>query len=77
MNRHGRRGALNSTMIKPGHALELTTVWSGKVNQHGVKKITAGTYTITVAEDGFIASTAVKIVQRRKIHSSARKLDRA
>jgi hypothetical protein len=55
-----------SAKIKPGHALKLTTIWSGKANQLGIKKLTPGTYTIEVDDDGYLASTTVQIVSRHK-----------
>jgi hypothetical protein len=53
-------------MIKTGHPLELTTVWSGKANRAGIKKLTPGTYTITVDDAGYVASTAVQLTACRK-----------
>ena len=58
--------AFASKTIKPGHALKTTTVWSGEANQLGVKKLTPGIYTIEVDDDGYVASTTVNIVSRRK-----------
>ena len=66
MNRQGRFRALASKTIKPGHALKMTTMWSGKANQVGVKKLTPGNYTIEVDDDGYVASTTVQIVSRHK-----------
>jgi hypothetical protein len=57
--------ALTANMIRPGHPLELVTRWSGKANQAGIKKLTPGTYTITVDDDGYVASTAVQMTARR------------
>ena len=57
---------LTSRMIKAGHPLQLTTLWSGKPNQAGVKKLSPGIYTITVDDDGYAASTTVDLVARRK-----------
>jgi hypothetical protein len=53
-------------MIRASHPLKLTTLWSGKANQIGVKKLTPGTYTIIVNDDGYIASTTVDLIARRK-----------
>ncbi len=55
-----------SAKIKPGHALKVATVWPGKVNQVGVKKLSPGTYTIEVDDGGYVASTTVQIVSRHK-----------
>jgi hypothetical protein len=52
--------------VKPGHTLKLTTAWSGKANQTGIKNLSPGTYTITVDEDGYGASTTVKLIARHK-----------
>ena len=57
---------LTSRIIKAGHPLQLTTLWSGKPNQAGVKKLSPGIYTITVDDDGYAASTTVDLVARRK-----------
>jgi hypothetical protein len=57
---------VHSEKLKPGHALKLKTIWSGKANQLGVKKLTRGTYTIEVEDDGYMASMTVQIVPRRK-----------
>jgi hypothetical protein len=57
---------LTSRMIKAGHPLQLTTRWSGKPNQAGVKKLSPGIYTITVDDDGYAASTTVDLIARRK-----------
>jgi hypothetical protein len=57
---------LTSRMIKAGHSLKLTTLWSGKPNQAGVKKLSPGIYTIAVDDDGYAASTTVDLVARRK-----------
>ncbi len=57
--------ALASEVIKPGHALKLTALWSGKLNQSGVKKLTPGRYTITVDDDGYVGLTTVRIVSHR------------
>lgn len=58
--------AVTSETLKPGHALKMTTMWSGKANQVGVKKLTSGTYTIEVDDDGYVASTTVQFVSRHK-----------
>jgi hypothetical protein len=47
--------------MKPDHTIKLTTLWSGKANQPGVKKLSPGTYTIQVADDGYVASKTVRI----------------
>jgi hypothetical protein len=47
--------------LKPGQSLQLTTLWNGKVNQAGLKKLNAGTYTIVVDEGGYRATTNVNI----------------
>jgi hypothetical protein len=57
---------LTARMIRASHPLKLTTLWSDKANQIGVKKLTPGTYTITVNDDGYIASTTVDLIARRK-----------
>ena len=54
--------AFASGTIKPGHALKLTTMWSGSEHQVGVKKLTPGTYTIEVDDNGYVASTTVQVV---------------
>jgi hypothetical protein len=61
----GKALALTANMIRPGHPLELVTRWPGKANQAGSKKLTPGTYTITVDDDGYVASTAVQLTARR------------
>ncbi len=58
--------AVTSETLKPGHALRITNMWSGKANQLGVKKLTPGIYTIEVDDDGYLASTTVEIVSRHK-----------
>jgi hypothetical protein len=55
-----------SATIKPGQPVKLSTVWSGKTNQAGVKKATSGFYTIEVQDDGYSASTVVQLVARHK-----------
>jgi hypothetical protein len=57
--------ALPSRMIIAGHRLKLTTAWSGKANQVGVDKLKSGAYTITVSDDGYMASTTVQLIARR------------
>jgi hypothetical protein len=57
---------LTSRMIRTGHPLKLKAIWSGKANQVGVEKLTPGTYTITVDDAGYVASTAVQLTTRRK-----------
>jgi hypothetical protein len=47
--------------IKPGQTVKLTSLWSGKANQPGVKKLSLGTYTIQVDDGGYVASTTVQI----------------
>jgi hypothetical protein len=59
--------AFASKTIKPGHTLKMTTMWSGKANQSGVKKLTPGTYTIEVDDGGFVASTTVEIISHHKL----------
>ena len=54
-------------MIRSGHPLKLTTLWSGKPNQAGVKKLAAGAYTITVDHDGYAASTTVDLLKRSRL----------
>jgi hypothetical protein len=56
---------ITSQMIKPGHPLKLTTLWSGKPNQAGAMKLAPGVYTITVDDDGYSASTTVDLLKRR------------
>jgi hypothetical protein len=58
--------ALAAEVIKPGHPLKLTALWSGKTNQLGVKRIAPGSYTITLDVDGCAASTTLDLVSRRK-----------
>ena len=53
--------SLAASKIKPGQTVKLTTLWSGKANQSGVKKLSPGTYTIQVADNGYTASTTVQI----------------
>ncbi len=48
--------------IKPGHTLKFTTAWSGKTNQAGIKNLSPGTYTITVDDNGYGASTSVQLL---------------
>jgi hypothetical protein len=55
-----------SRKIKAGEPLKLTTVWSGKPNRAGVAKLTPGTYTITVNDDAYTASTTVQLTGRGK-----------
>jgi hypothetical protein len=50
--------------IKPGHVLKLTTAWSGKANQAGIKNLSPGTYTITVDDNGYSAKATVQLVAR-------------
>jgi hypothetical protein len=50
--------------IKPGHTLKLTTSWSGKANQAGIKNLSPGAYTITVDDNGYSASTTVMLLAR-------------
>jgi hypothetical protein len=50
--------------IKPGHTLKLTTAWSGKANQAGIKNLSPGIYTITVVDNGYSAKTTVQLVAR-------------
>jgi hypothetical protein len=52
--------------IKPGHSLKLTSVWSGKGNQAGIKKLSPGTYTITATDNGYSAATTVELVARHR-----------
>ncbi len=49
------------TPIKHGQTVKLTTTWSGKANQPGIKKLIPGTYTIQVDDDGYLASKTVRI----------------
>ncbi len=58
---------LTSRMIRSGHPLKLTTLWSGKPNQAGVKKLAPGAYTITVDHDGYVASTTVDLLKRSRL----------
>jgi len=53
--------ALASGVIKPGQTVKVATLWSGKANRPGVKKLSPGTYTIQVDDDGYLASTTVQI----------------
>ena len=55
---------LTTRMISSGHPFKLTTLWSGKPNQAGVKKLAPGAYTITVDDDGYAASTTVDLLKR-------------
>jgi hypothetical protein len=52
--------------IKPGHSIKLTSVWSGKGNQTGIKKLSAGTYTITAADNGYSAATTIQLAPRHE-----------
>ena len=57
---------LASRMLRSGHPLKLTLLWSGKPNQAGVKKLAPGAYTITVDDDGYAASTTVDLLKRSR-----------
>jgi hypothetical protein len=58
---------LTSRVIRSGHPFKLTTLWSGKPNQAGVKKLAPGAYTITVDDDGYAASTTVDLLKRNRL----------
>jgi hypothetical protein len=58
--------ALAAEVIKPGHPLKLTALWSGKSNRLGAERIAPGSYTITLDVGGYAASTTVDLVFRRK-----------
>lgn len=53
-------------LLKAGQPLKLTTVWPGHANQASLSKLTPGTYTITVDDDGYAASSTVQLVSRRR-----------
>ncbi len=53
--------ALAAKTIKPGQTVKLATVWSGKANRPAVKKLSPGTYTIQVEDDGYVASTTLQV----------------
>jgi hypothetical protein len=55
-----------SRMIKAWHLLQWTSLWSGKPNSAGVKKLGPSIYTIAVNDDGYAASTTVDLVARHK-----------
>jgi hypothetical protein len=54
--------ALLGGTIKPHGSMKLTLLWSGRPNQPGLGKLNPGTYTITVVEGGYSASTTIRIL---------------
>jgi hypothetical protein len=52
--------------LKAGHTFKFPTAWSGKPNQTGIKNLSPGTYTITVDDSGYGASTTVQLVARHR-----------
>jgi hypothetical protein len=56
--------ALLGGTIKPHASMKLTLLWSGRPNQPGLGKLNPGTYTITVVEGGYSASTTIRILGR-------------
>ena len=57
--------SLDAGTLARGQSVTLTTLWPGRANQRGVQKLSPGVYTIRVADDGFVASTAVQIFAAR------------
>ncbi len=56
--------ALASRTIKPYGSIKLALDWSARPNQSGIKKLTPGTYTVDVVEDGYSATATFRIVGR-------------
>jgi hypothetical protein len=49
--------------VQPGQALTVTASWNGRPNERGVKRLTAGVYTVAFAEGGYTASATIQIVR--------------
>jgi hypothetical protein len=47
--------------VLPGGNVNWSASWNGRPNQHGVKNLAPGTYTIQVTEGGYTASAVFRI----------------
>lgn len=56
---HTAREARDQQALLPAQLIYFTATWNGRPNQHGVKHLQPGVYTVQASRGGYSASTTI------------------